>query len=111
MSWERRNKLKILEWKNLRLRLTHGQEPEAANLERHRPRDSTLNMDNAHVVGKSFFMPETSGPAVLFNDAELALLRQHAPDIALKLPLLSNEQRAEVKNVLRGFQEDQQHAA
>ena len=37
MKWEKANKLKILEWKNLQLRLTHGEESEAAVLERHRP--------------------------------------------------------------------------
>jgi hypothetical protein len=111
MSWEKRNKLKILEWKNLRLRLTHGTEAEAANLERHRPTGSTLNMDNAHIVGKQFFMPETSGPVVTFGDDELAILRKHAPEIALKLAVLTNAQRTEVKTILRGFQEDQEQAA
>lgn len=111
MAWERRNKAKILEWKNLRLRLTHGQEPEAANLERHRPRDSTLNMDNAYISGRSFHMPETTGPAVIFDDEELAILRKHAPNVALELATLSNAQRTEVKNVLRGFREDQAQAA
>lgn len=106
LAWERRNKLKILEYKNLQLRLKPG-EAEAANLERHRPTGSTLNMDNAVIPGKSFFMPEVSGPVVTFNDAEIRILRTHAPEIALKLALLNNEQRSEVKQILRSFEEDQ----
>jgi hypothetical protein len=106
MNWERRNKAKILEWKNLQLRLTHGTESEAANLERHRPTTSSLNMDGAVIPGKAYFMPAVSGPAVTFSDEEIDTLRKHAPEVALKLALLNNEQRAEVKSILRGFQED-----
>lgn len=98
-------KTKIIEWKNLQLRLKPG-EQEAANLERHRPTASTLNMDNAHIPGRQFFMPETSGPSVIFDDTEIALLRKHAPAIAFQLATLNNAQRAEVKQVLRAFQEE-----
>lgn len=112
MAWERRNKAKILEWKNLRLRLTHGKETEAANLERHRPVGSTLNMDNATIPGRQFFgISDVTGPVVTFNDADIALLRQHAPDVALRLPTLSNDQRAEVKTVLKSFQSEEAKAA
>jgi hypothetical protein len=105
MKWEARNKAAILEWKNLQLRLTHGSEPEAANLERHRPTGSSLNMDNAAIAGRSYFMPEVSGPVVTFDDGEIALLAKHAPDIACRLALMDNGQRGEVKRVLEQFKE------
>lgn len=103
-QWERRNKLKILEWKNLRLRLTVGSgDREVANLERHRPRSSTLNMDNAQIPGKQFFMPNTSGPSVVFSDEQIALLRQLSPQLADALSLMSNPQRQEVKDAVVGI--------
>lgn len=106
-AWEARTKHKMGLWKNLMLRLNAGSsDGSVANFEKYRPRTSTLNMDNAQIQGKQFFMPETSGPAVIFNDNDIATLRKHAPDIALKLPLLNNEQRAEVKQILRSFQEE-----
>lgn len=103
MAWEKRNKRKILEWKNLQLRLTRGQEPDAANLERHRPTGSTLNMDNAYIPGKMFFMPPANaGLPVAFSEAQLAYLRSVSPEIADQIGLMSNEQRREVKQVLDG---------
>jgi hypothetical protein len=99
-AWEKRNKLKILEWKNLQLRLKPG-EAEAANLERHRPKDSTLNMDNAYVPGKQFYLPPTmDGLGVAFNDEQLALLRQLNPAVAEMIGVLSNAQRLTVKDLI-----------
>lgn len=103
MKWEKRNKLKILEWKNLQLRLTHGEETEAAVLERHRPIGSTLNMDNAYIPGKMFFMPPAGAARpVAFSDEQIALLRQLNPELANMLGTLPNEARAEVKTALTG---------
>lgn len=103
MAWEKRNKRKIQEWKNLRLRLTHGQEKEAANLERYRPVGSSLNMDNAYIPGKQFFMPQTSGPAVVFTDEHIAALRMLSPQLADALSLMTNAERQEVKNAVSGI--------
>jgi hypothetical protein len=103
-KWEARNKPAILEWKNLQLRLTAGSgEREVANLERHRPTASTLNMDNAQITGKQFFMPATSGPAVTFNDDQIAVLRQLSPQLADALALMSNADRAMVKDTISGI--------
>lgn len=103
-TWERRNKPKILEWKNLQLRLTAGSgDREIANLERHRPRASTLNMDTAFIPGKQFFMPDTNGPAVVFNDEQIALLRQMSPQLADVLAMMSNPQRQQVKDTIVGI--------
>lgn len=102
MGWEKRNKLRILEYKNLQLRLNPG-ERDAANLERHRPRVSTLLMDNAQIQGRQFHMPETSGPSVVFNDAQIALLRQLSPQLADMLALMPNTDRQQVKNSIAGI--------
>jgi hypothetical protein len=96
MKWERRNKRLIAEWKNLRLRLNPG-EREAANLERHRPTSSSLNMDNAYIPGKQIYIPEGVGATVTFNDAQIAVLRMVSPQLADALSLMSNQQRAQVK--------------
>lgn len=102
MKWEARNKARIQEWKNLQLRLTHATEPEAANLERHRPTGSTLNMDNAFITGKQYFMPPAGvAPIVTFNEEEIAFLKDVSPDLADKLALLGNEDRAQVKAALQ----------
>lgn len=101
MEWEKRNKPLLAEWKNLRLRLNVGtSDPDVANFERYRPKTSTLNMDHPVVTGTKYFMPETTSPTVTFNDAELATLRELAPDIAGKLAMLTNDQRAAVKEAM-----------
>jgi hypothetical protein len=98
-AWERRNKPRILEWKNLQLRLTAGSgDRDAANLEKYRPTASTLNMDNAHIPGKQFYMPHTNGPAVTFSDEQLAFLKSQGFEPAL----MSNDQREVVKQHLTG---------
>ena len=101
MEWEKRVKPLLAEWKSIRLRLNAGsQDPDVANFERYRPKTSTLNMDNAVVAGTQYFMPETTSPTVTFNDYELAALRELAPDLAAKLAMMTNGQRAEVKEAL-----------
>ena len=102
MGWEKRNKPKILEWKNLQLRLRPG-EREAANLERHRPVGSTLSMDNAVVPGKYIYIPDGVGATVTFSDAELEQLRALKPGLAESLGLMSNEQRAVVKELVEAL--------
>ena len=103
-AWEKRNKARIMEWKNIMRRLTAGSgDRDAANLEKHRPRTSSLNMDNAQIPGKQFFMPETSGPAVTFSDDQIEALRTLDPELADKLAVLSNPQRSVVKNIVEGI--------
>ena len=93
--------MKILEWKNLQLRLTRGEDSEAANLERHRPTGSSLNMDNAYIPGKMFFMPPIgAGKPVTFSDEQLAYLRAVNPNIADAIGTLDNDQRAQVKSAI-----------
>lgn len=103
MKWEKANKARIAEWKNIQLRLTHGQEPDAANLERHRPVGSSLNMDNAYIPGRTFFMPPAdAGLPTTFSAEQLAFLRTISPELADQVGLMNNAQRREVKQVLDG---------
>jgi len=110
MAWERRNKAKIAEWKNLRLRLNPG-EREAANLERHRPIGSTLNMDNAYITGKRIHIPDNVGNTVTFSDAQIAALRMVSPQLADALSLMSNAERGQVKEAIAGIGLAEQSAA
>ena len=104
MRWEARNKQRILEWKNLQLRLNAGTtEREVANLEKYRPTTSSLNMDTTFIQGKNFFMPETTGPAVTFSDEQIALLRQLSPQLADSLALMTNTDRQRVKDTIVGI--------
>lgn len=104
MRWEKANKLRILEWKNIKLRLNAGSsDKDIANLEVHRPKTSTLNMDNAQIPGKQFFMPETTGPAVTFSDEQLALLRQVSPALADTIGMMTNAQRQQVRDAVEGI--------
>lgn len=99
MGWEQRNKAKIIEWKNLQLRLRPG-ERESANLERYRPKQSSLSMDNAYITGKQIYIPDAVGATVTFSDAELERLRALKPGLAETVGAMTNEQRAVVKDML-----------
>lgn len=67
-KWEKRNKQAIVNWKNNMLTLNKGTEDtDVANLEKYRPKASTLNMDNAQITGTDFFLPK--GPIQIKNVA------------------------------------------
>lgn len=104
-AWESRNKGKIVEWKNIQRRLFAGSgDNERANLERYRPKDSTLNMDNAYIPGKQYYLPpEGAGLPVTFTAEQLAVLRSIDPETADMVGAMSNRQRADVKEVLGGI--------
>ena len=102
MAWEKRVKPMMNEWKAIRLRLNAGtSDPDVANFERFRPTSSTLNMHNTIVQGTQYYMPETTSPTVVFNSAQIELLRSLAPDVADKLSFMTNEQRSEVKQIIK----------
>jgi len=57
-EWEKRNKHRITEWKNLRrLQNLGNEDPDISNIEMFRPTASTLNMENAVIPGKDYFLP------------------------------------------------------
>lgn len=102
-QWEKANKPAILEWQNIKRRLNaDGDDRESASIENFRPMNSTMNMEGALIPGRQFFGPTPgAAPTVIFTEEEIATLKSMAPDVAMRLPLLTNEQRAEIKTVLR----------
>jgi len=103
LAWEKRNKLRILEWKNIQLRLKPG-EQESANLERHRPVVGSMNLDNAFVERKMFHnIEQVSGPAVVFSDEELVGLGALSAEDHARAASMSNEERAVWKRVIQTF--------
>jgi len=88
--WESAHKAKILEWKNIRVRMhasgmldEHATASDVANLERFRPKGGSheLNMDNAIIGGKQIHLP--NGPIAIRNvmsdeDREAMLARDAA---------------------------------
>lgn len=104
--WEKRNKLKLLEWKNIQKRLhVGGDDREAWNFERYRPTTSTLNMDNAQIPGKNIYLPPAmTGRPVVFTAEQIAVLKSHDPKLAEILGSLNNEQRATVKDLVKSAQ-------
>lgn len=112
--WEKRNKPKISEWKNIQLRRHQTGDvdlPDAtdvANFEQFRPSGGSqqLNMHSEQIPGKVQFGPKPgAGPTVVFGDAEATFLETIAPDISQQLALLSNEQRAAVKDFIQALNE------
>jgi hypothetical protein len=60
-AWEKANKSRLIRWKNIMRTLNKGNEdPDIANFERYRGTTSTLNMQNAQIPGKDYFIPPNS---------------------------------------------------
>lgn len=107
--WEARNKNRVLEWKNWRKRLavsgalpnTLPDATDASNIESFRPdhHSGEFNLDVAQIPGKQFSMPETPRSVVL-TDAEIALIREVAPETADKLATMSAGGRQAVKDAV-----------
>lgn len=102
LNWEKRNKVNVELWKNLMLRLNHDStDRDVANFEKHRPTASRLNMDGAQITGTQYYLPpEGAALPVKFNDEEIKFLKDVSPQLADKLAMLSNEDRAQVKKAL-----------
>lgn len=102
LQWERKNKPAISEWQNIMRRLNAGSDArEVASIERFRPTVSQMNMDNAIIQGKQFYLPPMdAATAVIFSESDLEILRAERPEIAAMIGLMTNEQRAEAKKVL-----------
>ena len=106
INWETRNKAKIVEWKNLQLRLhSDNPDPDIANMEKFRPVGGAgeMNMDNALIPGTDYFMPNRVTQVSVMSEDESAVLKNADPELHSKMALLSNEQRAEVLDKVRGF--------
>lgn len=113
IRWEKANKKKILEFKNIALRLhaTEGGSPDEtdiANIEKFRPKDAAheLNMHNEQIAGKMQYGPEPgAGPAVVFTDEETETLKAADPELASRLALMPNEHRQMVKDFIANLSE------
>jgi len=80
MAWEKRNKGKLLAWKETRLRLEpESTDPDIANFERYRPVTNSLNMDNAHIPGKQYYLP-TEAYKQGYDNVEFGVLEQEKLD-------------------------------
>lgn len=95
MEWEKRNKQKLQEWKNLKLRINAGtDDPDVANFERYRPESSSLNMHNARIEGKQYHGGTSS---VVLNDEELSTLQEISPELREQVPSMTPEERSVIK--------------
>lgn len=109
MAWEKANKAKVWEWKAIGRRLAAteaGNSPlEPANYEQNvevlRPIGSEqVDTAGAQIAGKTFMLPDTTTPATVFSDDDLAWLGANEPDVAMRLVRLNNDQRAELKAII-----------
>ncbi len=115
-AWEDRNKPKVLEWKNIRLRRAAGGDIEGvknpidvANIEMFRPSGDTMNsrqlsLDNAVVPTRNYYFPADPKDAVgtvIFTEEDLVLLQELSPDVAAKISFLDNDERERVLSILR----------
>lgn len=111
-AWESRKKVKVLEWKNIRLRrhaggdLDHTDGIDVANIEAYRPIGGSgeANLDDAMIPGKLQFGPKPgAGPTAVMGQAESALLETINPELHGMMALLSNENRATVLALVRNL--------
>lgn len=112
MAWDRRSKQAVLRWKHLKRRL-HASgisehrlagEGDVSNIERHRPAGGSgeLNMDNEQIARPSWSLPPPgAGPAAVMAPAEAALLAEVDPDLRAQMPMLDNETRQKVLEIIR----------
>lgn len=105
--WEKRNKKKLNEWKNIQLRrhqtgdVDLADATDVANFERFRPSGGSqqLNMHNEQIPGTAFHLPPpNAAPVTVFTDEDIAAVK--AADPGINLAALNNEQRATVKQWL-----------
>lgn len=112
-AWDRRVKTQVLLWKHMRRRLhasgvsDFGLDDEAdiSNIEKFRPRSSPteLGLNPAQIEGKIIALPPVgSGQAVVFSEADLALLKGIDPEIAASIGLLPNVARRQILDIIRG---------
>lgn len=108
ISWQKRSGKAVQRYKHIALRLLAGGDvPEnlrhagdIANIERLRPLTTSnqLVMDGAQIPKRTDFHIGTDpASAVIFSDADIALLNQASPELAGQLALLPAETRGHIK--------------
>jgi hypothetical protein len=110
-KWEKRNKNKILEWKNCQLILNReSDDPDVANVERLRPIGSpNVNLDNAMIPGKVMSFPTEQfkeghdrvftapEPESVSEDAEIDRLKAEVAELRLRVQAEKKKPRAKRK--------------
>lgn len=108
MAHEKANKGNIQEWKKLQIAV-HADDtsPDLANIERLRPKKSSMNMHNSLVDTKDFHGIETAGRARVLTTEQLDLIKARAPkDLVDKLYFMDHEGRSMmVHNFVTNYKE------
>ena len=109
MRWEMNNKTDIMEWKNIRRRLAAGGEIDGgplgldvANVEVYRPTSASheLSLENAQITRPDYHFGGPVGPKTVLTESDLKLLEEVAPEIRMKVALLDEEARAQIKDII-----------
>ena len=108
--WQHYKKSDLLEWKNIRLRQHAGGDVEhlpfardVANFERYRPTGGAqeLSMDGAQITGKQYHLPPAgAAPVVVMTDEKMKALQELDPELAGKMAVLGNAERADVLELI-----------
>lgn len=101
-AWEKKNMPLIEEWQNIQRRLNaENDDRESASIENFRPTANTMNLHNALIPGKQFFLPPHGAALpVTFTSEQIEMLRMLNPGLAEMLGTLNNVDRGQVKEVL-----------
>ena len=110
MAWEKRNKQKILAWKNQRRRLhasgdaagAYG-EIDLSNIEMYRPQGGAneLNLDDSEIPGKTFIMPANIAPQNQMSSEERI---EQETGLLSDLQKLADEGDSQAKRLLTSAQ-------
>jgi hypothetical protein len=113
MRWNERNKFKVGEWKNMRLRLFESNAlpndigpRDVANLERYRPRGGAqeMNMHGEQIEGAIIHLPDViDGSVVVISDEDAALIKTFDADLFSKVALMSNSERARMMTFVKSL--------
>ncbi len=117
-AWEKAKKSKVLKWKHIRRRMhatgisDFGLDDEAdvSNVEKLRPREGMADLADAQIPHTRTIhqSPPGAGQTVIYNDADMKLLRDVDPETAAAIGLLDNDSRGRILAVLRGAQTPKQ---
>ena len=112
IAWSKKHKTEVAQWKNLRRRLHASgisehrlsDEGDVSNIEMYRPHGGSgeLSMDNAQIAGKDWRLPPPgAGPVTIMSDKDAEVLGQTNPELLAAMGTLTNDQRAEVLEMVR----------
>lgn len=110
-AWEKRNKKKVLKWKEIGLRLqasgdlddTLGEAAINVELLRKHSTGYDLSLDGAQIPRKTDYHMPAQPDSVVLSDEQVATLEEIEPDLAKQLALLSPAVRSQVKQALQKF--------